>query len=77
MVYIASVQNRDGGEDVLAELTGRFTRLNKIWADAGYAGKFVDMAKRTFGRVVEIVQKKVSGRFKVLPKRWIAERPFR
>lgn len=76
VVHSASVQDRDGGEDVLAELAGRFTRLKKIWADAGYAGEFVETARRAFGRVVEIVKKRVSGRFEVLPKRWIVERTF-
>ena len=75
-VHSASVQDRDVGEDVLVELADQLTWLKKIWADAGYAGEFVDTAKRTSGRVVEIVKKKVSGRFEVLPKRWIVERTF-
>ena len=54
----------------------RFGRLKKIWADGGYAGEFVWLAQRVFGRVVEIVKKSATGRFQVEPKRWIVERTF-
>ena len=76
VVHSASIQDRDGGEDVLIEMTGRYTRLKKIWADGGYAGEFVNAAKRSFGRVIEIVKRPTTGRFEVLPKRWIVERTF-
>ena len=76
VVHSASLQDRDGGEDVLIAIIGRFTRLKKIWADGGYAGEFVGVARRSFGRVIEIVKKAKTGRFEVLPKHWIVERTF-
>jgi putative transposase len=77
VVTAASVQDRDGGEDVLIQMKGLFHRLKLIWADGGYAGQFVALAKKRFKRVVEIVKRSddMEG-FVVLPKRWIVERTF-
>ena len=76
VVHAADVQDRDGGEEVLMWMVGRFGRLKTIWADGGYAGTFVDEAKRLFGRVIEIVKRPDLKQFVVLPKRWIVERTF-
>lgn len=72
----ADIQDRDGGDEVLLKLAGRFTRLSVIWADGGYAGSFVEEAKLIYRRVVQIVKRSDAGRFVVLPKRWIVERTF-
>ena len=42
VVHPANVQDRDGAKLVIDKLTGRFPRLQLIWADGGYAGKLVD-----------------------------------
>ncbi len=76
MVHSADVQDRVGAEEVLLAMVGRFHRLKVIWADSGYAGEFVDDAWRYFRRMVQVVKKRVAGRFEVLPKRWIVERTF-
>jgi len=76
VVHSADIQDRDGGEDVLAKMVGCFGRLKLIWADGGYAGEFVREAKRTFKRVIEIVKRPNVNKFIVLPKRWIVERTF-
>ena len=77
VVHSADVQDRDGGEKVLAEMVGLFGRLEVIWADGGYAGEFVRVAKSTFKRFVEIIKRSDDAKgFKVLPKRWIVERTF-
>lgn len=76
VVHAANVQDRDGGKLALERLAGRFTRLKLIWADGGYAGQFVQWAKETFGRVIEIVKRPNVNKFVVLPKRWIVERTF-
>jgi putative transposase len=76
VVHAAEGQDRDGGEEVLMGLVGRFGRLGTIWADGGYAGSFVEEAQRVFGRVVEIVKRSDAHKFVVLPKRWIVERTF-
>ena len=73
----ADIQDRDGGESVLLKMVGYFGRLKLIWADGGYAGEFVRVAKATFRRTIEIVKRSdnIKG-FVVLPKRWIVERTF-
>lgn len=76
VVHGADMQDRDGAEDVLARLAGRFSRLKVIWADSGYAGEFVGIAKRWYRRVIEIVKRPNVSRFVVLAKRWIVERTF-
>ncbi len=76
VVHAADVQDRDGGEDVLTQMVGLFSRLKLIWADGGYAGEFVRIAKQRFKRVIEIVKRSDANTFVVLPKRWIVERTF-
>ena len=76
VVHGADIQDRDGGELVLRQMVGLFGRLKLIWADGGYAGQFVREAKRSFGRVIEIVKRPELHKFVVLPKRWIVERTF-
>lgn len=77
VVHAADVQDRDGGRWVLAKLAGRFPRLQRIWADGGYAGKLIEWTASFGSWVLEIVKRNtdVSG-FVVLPKRWIVERTF-
>lgn len=76
VVHAADIQDRDGGEDVLLQMVGCYHRMKLIWADGGYAGEFVDEAKRLFDRVIEIVKRPELKKFVVLPKRWIVERTF-
>ena len=76
VVHSAAVQDREGGEEVLLKMVGCFGRLRVIWADGGYAGEFVVWAKRSLGRVIEIVKRPDLHKFIVLPKRWIVERTF-
>ena len=76
VVHGADIQDRDGAEQVLLRMVARFGRLQKIWADGGYAGEFVEVARQTFGRLIEIVKRPDLKRFVVLPKRWIVERTF-
>jgi putative transposase len=76
VVHPANLQDRDGGRRVIQQLGTRFRRLEVIFADGGYAGKFVDWVRGWHGRFVEIVERHAVGRFVVLPKRWIVERTF-
>jgi putative transposase len=76
VVHAADIQDRDGGEEVLIRMAGSFSRLKLIWADGGYAGEFVRVAKQSFKRIVEIVKRPDVNKFVVLPKRWIVERTF-
>jgi putative transposase len=76
VVHPANIQDRDGGTLVIRKLGKRFGRLKLIWADGGYAGRFVDWTVGWYGRTVEIVKRTAAHRFVVLPKRWIVERTF-
>jgi putative transposase len=75
-VHPANIQDRDGGRILIKQLGTHFRRMLVIFADGGYAGKFVKYVYRWFGRTVEIVKRHASGTFVVLPKRWIVERTF-
>jgi putative transposase len=77
VVHVASIQDRDGAKSVLAKVQGRFSRLQLIWADGGYAGTLIDWVKDVCGWVLEIVKRSdgIKG-FQVLPHRWIVERTF-
>jgi putative transposase len=77
VVHPGDLQDRDGAKLVLEKLGGRFPRLQKIWADGGYAGKLVDWAKETGQWALEIVKRSAPAvGFEVLPHRWIVERTF-
>ena len=78
VVHAADIQDRDGARLVLAKIKGRFPRLKRIWADAGYAGpKLGDWIAQCFRWVLDIVKRSDHAQgFEVLPKRWIVERTF-
>lgn len=76
MVHPADIQDRDGGKMLIQQLGGRFRRMKVIFADGGYAGRFVHWAAGWYGRTVEIVKRNAAHTFEVLPKRWIVERTF-
>src|SRR4029077_20067762 len=42
----ANVQDRDGGQLVLSDLKDRFARIERVWADGGYAGQLVEGAEK-------------------------------
>jgi putative transposase len=75
LVLTADIQDRDGARTLLEKVKGQFPRLQKIWADGGYAGTLVDWVKTMCGWILEIVKRRdtVKG-FEVLPHRWIVER---
>jgi putative transposase len=76
IVLSASVQDRDGAQMLLSQVRGVLTRLQKIWADAAYAGpQLGEWVTATCHWVLEIVKRtaEMTG-FVVLPKRWVAER---
>jgi transposase len=51
-------------------------RVKHIWADGGYAGALLEMARRWWRCTVEIVKRSDLHTFKVLPRRWVVERTF-
>lgn len=81
MVTSASVQDRPGGKRILEKLAARFPSIALVWADGGYANSIdnglVGWAKDKLGLALQIVRRcdDVKG-FRVLPRRWVAERTF-
>ncbi len=70
VVHPADVQDRDGARLVLTKLRGRFPRLERIWADAGYSGSLAYWATAFGGWTLDIVRKHAGQRtFVVLPNR--------
>jgi putative transposase len=80
VITAASVQDRDGAQQLLEVLRHRFARLRLIWADQAYTGDLVAWvwALRPWRRIHLVVVKRLEGLkgFHVLPKRWIVERTF-
>lgn len=79
IVHAADIQDRDGGELLMATLFGLYPFLLKLYADGGYQGpEFRRAVARILKSVnVEIVKRSDQAKgFVVLPKRWIVERTF-
>jgi transposase len=77
MVTAASIQDRDGGQSILERLHGALHSVRHIFADGGYQGALIELAKRSWGVVVEVVKKPAEQiGFAVLPRRWVVERTF-
>lgn len=77
MVTAASVQDRDGGRGILALLKGALPSVRHIFADGGYQGQLLALAKQAWGIVVEVVKRPADQiGFAVLPRRWVVERTF-
>jgi transposase len=75
MVTAGSVQDRDGGRRILKLLGRSLPSVRHIFADGGYQGRLVAIAKSAWGIVVEIVRKPTGQHgFAVLPRRWVVER---
>lgn len=77
MVTTAAVQDRDGGRGILKALHGTLGSVRHVFADGGYRGQLVAVAKSAWGIVVEVVRKPGDQiGFAVLPRRWVVERTF-
>jgi putative transposase len=77
VVHPADVQDRDGAKLVLEPLVGQMPRLERLWADGGYAGQLVGWVRDRTGWVLEIIQRPADAvGFVLLPKRWVVERTF-
>jgi transposase len=72
----ADIQDRDGGVLLMSTMFGLFPFLLKPYADSDHQGpKFQDGLQRVCGQInVRIVERSDSGKFVVLPKRWLVER---
>jgi|SRR5689334_10883756 len=75
VVHSAGIQDRDGAKLVLANVKGRFSRLQLIWADAAYGGQLISWVKEQLRVVLEIVRRGDDAvGFEVQPRRWVVER---
>jgi transposase len=77
MVTAANVQDRDGGRGILKRLHSALESVRHVFADGGYRGRLLPIAKSAWGIVIEVVNKPADQRgFAVLPRRWVVERTF-
>ena len=78
IIHPANIHDSKGVIDVLWRLKAKyFDSIQKIIADGGYQGdNLASWIKGTFGWVIEIMLRRESASFEVLPKRWIVERTF-
>ncbi len=75
VVTAASVQDASSAPLLTPRLRGRFPRLQKVIADAGYKQQFSEWFAHTLDWLVDIVSRMPHQRgFQVLPTRWIVER---
>jgi putative transposase len=75
LIVPASRQDRDGARQLLVDHYFATPSCRHLFADGGFAGKFVDWAARTVKTTVEIVRKKDGQKgFQALPRRWVVER---
>lgn len=73
-VLAASWQDRDGGKTALLSVY-LTSPVRYVFADSGFAGRFVDWARDRLKTTVEIVRKPADQRgFAVQPRRWVVER---
>ncbi|UUU45109.1 transposase [Streptomyces sp. NBC_00162] len=77
MVTAASVTDREAGRTLLERLRMRHWRIPLVWADGGYTGRLVDLARDVLRIALTVVRRidDATG-FVVLPKRWLVERTF-
>ena len=89
-VHEAGLHDRTGAKLVLEGLSGRFSRMRKVWTDHAYRG-LKEWMRITLGWELEVVRHPWAGRvwvvgdqeppsrpkgFVVLPRRWVVERTF-
>jgi putative transposase len=77
VVLTADIQDRDGARVLLEQAKGCLPRLQKIWADGGYAGALIEWVLEKCHWLLEIVKRSDHAvGFELLPHRWIVERTF-
>lgn len=78
VIHPANVQDRDGAPDVLQSIRKKYSSLQHIFADGGYAGPKLKERLEKIGKwTVQIVKRSDSAEgFELLPRRWIVERTF-
>ncbi len=74
IVTSATMQDSDGGQELMIDAKGKTSRLQKVYADQGYKTWLVDWIARWQTFVLELVIKPPDQQgFQVHPKRWKVE----
>lgn len=77
VVSAANLSEKAGANLILEKIQGKLPRLSKIFSDGGYDGaNFIASVKADYQLNWEVVKRKQSKGFKVLPWRWLVERTF-
>ncbi len=75
VVTAADIGDRHGLKLLLITMLDWFTRLKRIWADAGYDGQPLEAwVKAVASITLEIIARPVAHEFKVIRRRWVVER---
>ena len=74
VVSAANISEKVGALLVLEKIVGQFPQLLKVFADGGNEGKDLAQIKDDHHLELEVVKRKQSEGFQVLPWRWIVER---
>ncbi len=78
-IHAANIHDSKGAREVFEKLyQNRHDEelLEKIFADSGYEGALGSWLKKKLNLNMEVVKRNETGKWKVLPKRWIVERTF-
>lgn len=76
-MHSAPTHDSKSAQPVFKEPRNKYlSGIVKTFADGGYRGELIEIALLKFGWTLEIVKRNETGKFKVLPKRWIVERTF-
>ncbi len=71
----ASTSDNLGGTAAMERAKPKSSRLVTVFCDGGFKKAFAEACKG-LGVAVEVVNRIASGRFKVLPRRWVVERTW-
>ena len=75
-VHAANEHDSKAGLGVIGDLQFKYPRLIKIIADGGYRGELATLVKDKYDWDMEVILRKDSSKFEILPIRWIVERTF-
>ena len=77
IVHVANIHDSKGAHLVIKNLSENIYGIKTIYADCGYRGTLIEMAKDKYKYMLKISPKiKDTSTEKVSPKRWIIERTF-
>jgi transposase len=75
VVHAAHISDNRGCRSLLWRMHRQF-RLLVIFVDGGYKKTLINWALATFCWTMQVVKRSDTGKFTVLPMRWVVERTF-